>query len=95
MRCPDKVTALHPLTHCIVFANAPHCVFSLTLQEWRTNLYKGGAPSTCRYAIALLHASLIADEQGCVGARLSDGVEEGAVQNHLYNFRFLFFATIG
>ena len=30
MRWPDKVTALHPLTHRIVFANAPHCVFSLT-----------------------------------------------------------------
>ena len=30
MRCPDKVTALHLLTHRIVFANAPHCVFSLT-----------------------------------------------------------------
>ena len=30
MRCPDKVTALHPLTHRIVFANAPHCVFSFT-----------------------------------------------------------------
>ena len=25
-----KVTALHLLTHRIVFANAPHCVFSLT-----------------------------------------------------------------
>ena len=62
MRCPDKVTALHPLTHRIAFANAPHCVFLLTKQEWRTNLYKGGTPSRCRYAIALLHASLIADE---------------------------------
>ena len=30
MRCHDKVTALHLLTHRIVFANAPHCVFSLT-----------------------------------------------------------------
>ena len=28
MRWPDKVTALHSLTHRIVFANAPHCVFS-------------------------------------------------------------------
>ena len=74
---------------------AKKLVYNTTLQEWRTNLYKGGAPSTCRYAIALLHASLIADEQGCVGACLSDGVEEGAIQNHLYNFRFLFFATIG
>ena len=27
MRWPDKVTALYPLTHRIVFANAPHCVF--------------------------------------------------------------------
>ena len=79
MRCLDKVTALHSLMHRIVFANAPRCVFSLTLQEWRTNLYKGGAPSTCRYAIALLHASLIADKQGCVGACFSAGVEEGTV----------------
>ena len=30
MRCLDKVTALHPLTHRIVFAHAPHCVFSFT-----------------------------------------------------------------
>ena len=30
MRCPDKVTALHPLTHRIVFVTAPHCVFLLT-----------------------------------------------------------------
>ena len=30
MRWPDKVTALHSLTHRIVFANAPHCVFSFT-----------------------------------------------------------------
>ncbi|MBQ5374101.1 MAG: hypothetical protein IIU51_06075, partial [Bacteroidaceae bacterium] len=30
MRWPDKVTALYLLTHRIVFANAPHCVFSLT-----------------------------------------------------------------
>ena len=30
MRCPDKVTALHPFTHRIVFAHAPHCVFSFT-----------------------------------------------------------------
>ena len=30
MRWPDKVTALHPLTHRIVFANAPRCVFSFT-----------------------------------------------------------------
>ena len=27
MRCPDKVTALHSLTHRIVFVNAPRCVF--------------------------------------------------------------------
>ena len=26
MRCPDKVTALHPLTHRIVFVNAPQCL---------------------------------------------------------------------
>gem|GEM_PF-3049832 len=31
MRCPDKVTALHPLTQRIVFANATYCVFSLTV----------------------------------------------------------------
>jgi hypothetical protein len=31
MRCPDKVTALHPLTHRIDFAHAPHCVFEGTL----------------------------------------------------------------
>ena len=30
MRWPDKVTALHPLTYRIVFAHAPHCVFSFT-----------------------------------------------------------------
>ena len=30
MRWPDKVTALHSLTHRIDFANAPHCVFSFT-----------------------------------------------------------------
>ena len=30
MRCLDKVTALHPFTHRIVFAHAPHCVFSFT-----------------------------------------------------------------
>ena len=30
MRCPDKVTALHSLTHRVDFANAPHCVFSFT-----------------------------------------------------------------
>ena len=30
MRWPNKVTALHPLTHCIVFAHAPRCVFLLT-----------------------------------------------------------------
>ena len=32
-----------------------------------------------RHLAFLLYASLIADEQGCVGACLSDGVEEGAV----------------
>ena len=26
MRWPDKVTALHPLTHRIVFVTAPHCL---------------------------------------------------------------------
>ena len=31
MRCLDKVTALHPLTQRIVFANAPHCLFRLSL----------------------------------------------------------------
>ena len=30
MRCLDKVTALHSLTHRIDFANAPRCVFSFT-----------------------------------------------------------------
>ena len=30
MRCLDKVTALHSLTHRVDFANAPHCVFSFT-----------------------------------------------------------------
>mgnify|MGYP003494064757 CR=1 FL=1 len=30
MRWPDKVTALHLLTHRIVFVNAPYCVFSFT-----------------------------------------------------------------
>ncbi|MBR5883725.1 MAG: hypothetical protein IKZ17_00690, partial [Bacteroidaceae bacterium] len=30
MRCLDKVTALHPFTHRVDFANAPHCVFSFT-----------------------------------------------------------------
>ena len=30
IRCPDKVTALYLLTHRVDFANAPHCVFSLT-----------------------------------------------------------------
>ena len=30
MRCPDKVTALHPLTHRVDFAHAPRCVFSFT-----------------------------------------------------------------
>ena len=30
MRCLDKVTALHPLTHRIVFVTAPRCVFLLT-----------------------------------------------------------------
>ena len=79
MRCPDKVTALHPLTHCIVFANAPHCVFSLTLQEWRTTYIKVVRHPRVVMLYLLLHASLIADEQGSVGACLSDGVEEGTV----------------
>ena len=30
MRCPDKVTALHPLTHRIASVHAPRCVFSFT-----------------------------------------------------------------
>jgi hypothetical protein len=30
MRCLDKVTALHPLTHRIVFVTAPHCLCSRT-----------------------------------------------------------------
>ena len=30
MRCPDKVTALHLLTHRVDFAHAPRCVFSFT-----------------------------------------------------------------
>ena len=30
MRCVGKVTALHSLTHRIVFAHATYCVFSLT-----------------------------------------------------------------
>ena len=48
-----------------------------------------------RHLDFLLYASLIADEQGCVGACFSDGVEEGTVQNHFDNFRFLFFTVIG
>ena len=33
MRCVGKVTALHSFTQRIVFANAPRCVFSLTVHR--------------------------------------------------------------
>ena len=46
MRCLDKVTALHPLTHRVDFANAPHCVFEGALNI--VSRYNRMYPLNCR-----------------------------------------------
>ena len=65
MRCPDKVTALHPLTQRIVFANATYCVFSLTTHRSSLPIeggdLEGGFPpqqSSIRCLSCGIHADL-------------------------------------
>lgn len=83
-----EVNALIRLTQCIAFFS-PHKMYGALP-------YIKVVRHTCLVMLSLLlHASLITDEQGRVGACLSYGVEEGTVQNHLHNFRFLFFAVVG
>ena len=81
-------------SQCGAPIKSPHCIRSriaLSLPTHRIaffrSLYKNGAQTYIKVVrhprvvmlYLLLHASLIADEQGCVGACLSDGVEEGTV----------------
>lgn len=50
MRCPDKVTALYPLTHRIASAHAPHCVFEGTLIVMRVCKLIFYTPSLSNYS---------------------------------------------
>ena len=67
MRCLDKVTALHPLTHRIVFVIATYCVFSLIAFR----------PKYVSYVLLSnlkSHNSLLRPPQECSIRRLSCGI---------------------
>ena len=74
---PQTETTQRP-RHQIVFGMCP----PETMSQWILSCCPKGLNDfhvSDVFAFLLLHASLIADKQGCVGACLSDGVEEGTV----------------
>ena len=70
MRCLDKVTALHPLTHRIVFVTAPHCLCSRT--ALRFFVHRSLLTAHCSPLIA--HNSSLKPPQQSSVRRLSCGI---------------------